>query len=391
MTDIINDSNISDKLNSKIIVDLPWVEKYRPDKISNIIAHEQILNTLSTLMEKNNFPHVIFYGPPGTGKTTTILACAKHMYGDSYTNMVLELNGSDDRGINVVREQIKDFSQSEIFSNEVFNVNKKKHKLVVLDEADSMTYDAQFALRRVIETYTNTTRFCLICNYSTKIIPSLQSRCITFRFSPIPILDHIKHIEKIVKLEKINTNTEVINEIIKLSDGDMRKSLNILQSLHMTCGHTSLYERSINLSKGRECKAFSNFSEGHTSLSNFSEDYQPKEELNNDYSTSFIDLDSLYKNIGYPLPKEKKLITETIIKSDIITAFNYVKKLEEQKSLSLNDILNELVSYIITNKVYTPIKTARIISKLSEIEYYLAGNINTSIQLGAIISILKSV
>ena len=382
MTDIINDSNIlSNKLNSKTILGLPWVEKYRPDKISNIIAHEEILKTLSTLMEKNNFPHVIFYGPPGTGKTTTILACAKHMYGESFTNMVLELNGSDDRGINVVREQIKDFSQSEIFSNEVFNVNKKKHKLVILDEADSMTYDAQFALRRVIETYTNTTRFCLICNYSTKIIPSLQSRCITFRFPPIPILDHIKHIEKIIKLEKINTGAEVINEIIKLSDGDMRKSLNILQSLHMTCGHTSLYERSINFSKGRECKALSNFSEG----------YQAKEELNNDYSTSFIDLDSLYKNIGYPLPKEKKLITETIIKSDIITAFNYVKKLEEQKSLSLNDILNELVSYIITNKVYTPIKTARIISKLSEIEYYLAGNINTSIQLGAIISILKSV
>jgi replication factor C subunit 3/5 len=335
-------------------------------------------------MEKNNFPHVIFYGPPGTGKTTTILACAKHMYGESFTNMVLELNGSDDRGINVVREQIKDFSQSEIFSNEVFNVNKKKHKLVVLDEADSMTYDAQFALRRVIETYTNTTRFCLICNYSTKIIPSLQSRCITFRFSPIPILDHIKHIEKIVKLEKINTNAEVINEIIKLSDGDMRKSLNILQSLHMTCG--------------RECFAFSNFSEGHTSLSNLSKGREcfafsnfSEKELDNNFSTSFIDLDSLYKNIGYPLPKEKKLITETIIKSDIITAFNYVKKLEEQKSLSLNDILNELVSYIITNKVYTPIKTARIISKLSEIEYYLAGNINTSIQLGAIISILKSV
>ena len=127
MTTVINDSNISStNIQSDRLIDLPWVEKYRPDKISNIIAHEQILNTLSTLMEKNNFPHVIFYGPPGTGKTTTILACAKHMYGESFTNMVLELNGSDDRGINVVREQIKEFSQSEIFSNEVFNVNKKK-------------------------------------------------------------------------------------------------------------------------------------------------------------------------------------------------------------------------------------------------------------------------
>ena len=378
MRNAINNSNISssdvnlkdldlpsDKLeNIKYSrpTDLPWVEKYRPDKITNIIAHGEILKTLSTLMEKNNFPHVIFYGPPGTGKTTTILACAKHMYGESFTNMVLELNGSDDRGINVVREQIKDFSQSEIFSNEVFNINKKKHKLVILDEADSMTYDAQFALRRVIETYTNTTRFCLICNYSTKIIPSLQSRCITFRFSPIPILDHIKHIEKIVQLEKINTNSEVIHEIIKLSDGDMRKSLNILQSLHMTCDNRVSIASS-NLSKGKS----------------------------NNFSTSFIDLDSLYKNIGYPLPKEKILITETMIKSDIITAFNYVKKLEEQKSISLNDILNDLVFYIINKKIYTPIKTARIVSKLSEIEFYLAGNINTSIQLGAIISILKSV
>jgi replication factor C subunit 3/5 len=322
---------------------LPWVEKYRPNEIINIISHKEILNTLTNLMDKNNFPHVIFYGPPGTGKTTTILACAKHMYGDSFPNMVLELNGSDDRGINVVREQIKDFSQSEMFSNEIFNVNKKKHKLVILDEADSMTYDAQFALRRVIEIYTTTTRFCLICNYSTKIIPSLQSRCITFRFSPIPILDHIDHIKKIVKLENINTNDEVISEIIRLSDGDMRKSLNVLQSLYMTCGIKN------------------------------------------------ITMDMLYKNIGYPLPKEKELIIDMIIKSDIVTAYKFVKQIESQKSLSLNDILNDLVNHIITKKVFTPIKMARILAGLSEIEYYLAGNINTSIQLGAIISVLKNV
>jgi replication factor C subunit 3/5 len=322
---------------------LPWVEKYRPDQIMNIISHKEILDTLKNLMNKNNFPHVIFYGPPGTGKTTTILACAKHMYGSSYPNMVLELNGSDDRGINIVREQIKEFSQSEMFSNEIFNVNKKKHKLVILDEADSMTYDAQFALRRVIETYTATTRFCLICNYSTKIIPSLQSRCITFRFSPIPSNDHIEHIKKIILIENINTNDEVITEIIKLSDGDMRKSLNILQSLHMTFGE------------------------------------------------EFINIDTLYNNIGHPLQKEKKIIIDTIIKSDILTAYKYVKKIEIDKSLSLNDILNDLVNHLITNKIYPPIKLSRILVKLSEIEYYLAGNINVSIQLGAIISILKSV
>jgi len=321
---------------------LPWVEKYRPDKIENIISHKEILNTLSTLMEKNNFPHVILYGPPGTGKTTTILACAKHMFGQSYTNMVLELNGSDDRGINVVREQIKDFSQSDLFSNEIFNVNKKNHKLVILDEADSMTYDAQFALRRVIETFTSSTRFCLICNYSTKIIPSLQSRCITFRFSPIPVEDHVSHIKKIVELETMNLDEHVIHEIIRLSDGDMRKSINVLQSLFMTCGK------------------------------------------------DLINMASLYKNIGYPHPEEKKDIINKILTLDLASAYEFVKKIELTKSLSLNDILNDLVTYIITHKVFTPIKKARILSGLGEIEHFLSGNVNSSIQLGAIISVIKS-
>jgi replication factor C subunit 3/5 len=321
---------------------LPWIEKYRPDQIEDIISHKDILNTLSTLMEKNNFPHIILYGPPGTGKTTTILACAKHMFGPSFANMVLELNGSDDRGINVVREQIKDFSQSDLFSNEIFNINKKNHKLVILDEADSMTYDAQFALRRVIETYTSTTRFCLICNYSTKIIPSLQSRCITFRFSPIPVSDHIAHIKKIVELESMNLDDPVIHEIIRLSDGDMRKSINVLQSLFMTCGQ------------------------------------------------KHIDMNSLYKNIGYPLPKEKQEIINKILSLELADSFEFVKKIELDKSLSLNDILNDLVTHIITHKVFTPIKKARILVGLGEIEYYLAGNVNSSIQLGAIISVIKS-
>jgi len=333
-------SNKSNKSNKSS--NLPWVEKYRPDQIENIISHKEILNTLKTLMDKNNFPHVILYGPPGTGKTTTILACAKHMFGPSYSNMVLELNGSDDRGINVVREQIKDFSQSDLFSNEIFNVNKKNHKLVILDEADSMTYDAQFALRRVIETYTNTTRFCLICNYSTKIIPSLQSRCITFRFSPIPVEEHISHIEKIVQLESMNVDLNVIKEIIRLSDGDMRKSLNVLQSLYMTCGQEQ------------------------------------------------IDMCSLYRNIGYPLPEEKQEIINKILTLDLAAAYTYVKKIELEKSLSLNDILGDLVQHILTHKVFTPIKKARILSALGEIEFYLSGNINSSIQLGAIISVIKS-
>jgi replication factor C subunit 3/5 len=320
---------------------IPWVEKYRPQTIETIISHKDILNTLYSLINKKNFPHVIFYGPSGTGKTTTILACAKKMYGESYNNMVLELNGSDDRGINVVREQIKDFSSSEMFTNIIFNKNKKKHKLVILDEADSMTHDAQFALRRVIENFSSTTRFCLICNYSTKIITSLQSRCIIFRFSLIPEEEHLKHLTNIVKLENINIDENVLIEIIKISEGDLRKSLNILQSLSIS------------------------------------------------YHMKHINLNNLYINLAYPDSYLKKKIVDTIINNNIKDAFLIIKKMEQDNNIAITDILNELVSYIINESNFSNFKIAKILNKYSDIEFFLSGNVNLTIQLSSIISIFK--
>ena len=157
---------------------LPWIEKYRPQKLSNIVHHPNIIYALKKLIKKGQLPHMLFYGASGTGKTSTIMATAKKLYNEDISFMVLELNASDDRGINIVREEIKEFAESR-------NMFKTGIKLIILDEADSMTYDAQFALRRVIEKYSYNTRFCLICNYMNKIIPAIRSRCMQFRFSPI--------------------------------------------------------------------------------------------------------------------------------------------------------------------------------------------------------------
>jgi replication factor C subunit 3/5 len=173
---------------------LPWVEKYRPKDFSELVAHEDITNTIQRLIDQNRLPHLLFYGPPGTGKTSTILACARRLYGPNYHSMVLELNASDDRGIDVVREQIKDFASTrKIFSSGI--------KLVILDEADAMTNAAQAALRRVIEKFTKNTRFCLICNYISKIIPALQSRCTRFRFGPIPKDAVSKRLNHVIECE----------------------------------------------------------------------------------------------------------------------------------------------------------------------------------------------
>ena len=152
------------------VANLTWVEKYRPGALQELISHEDIIGTIRKFLHEDKLPHLLFYGPPGTGKTSTILACAKEIYSPrEFNSMVLELNASDDRGISVVRGQILNFASTRTIFNSGF-------KLVILDEADSMTNDAQNALRRIIEKFTDNVRFCLICNYLSKIIPALQSR-----------------------------------------------------------------------------------------------------------------------------------------------------------------------------------------------------------------------
>ena len=153
---------------------IPLTEKYRPKNLNEIISHDNIINSITNMIDNNCLPHLLFYGQPGTGKTSTILAILNKLY-DNNSLMYLKLNASDDRGINVVRNQIKNFSETKSF----FSNN---YKFIILDEADYMTIDAQLSLRRIIEEYHNNIRFCIICNYLYKIIPEIKSRCALFRF-----------------------------------------------------------------------------------------------------------------------------------------------------------------------------------------------------------------
>ncbi|MFA5381574.1 MAG: replication factor C small subunit [Candidatus Micrarchaeia archaeon] len=201
---------------------LPWTEKYRPSKLDDIIGHTEIINTLKAFVKQKNMPNLLFAGPPGIGKTTAVLALAKELFGDDYKSCVLELNASDTRGIEVVRGQIKEFAKQIALSGAPF-------KIIFLDEADSLTPDAQHALRRTMELYAGITRFILSCNYSSKIIEPLQSRCSVFRFTYLSNEDIEKMIINIANKENLKIDKSSSNALIYISNGDMRKSVNALQ------------------------------------------------------------------------------------------------------------------------------------------------------------------
>lgn len=209
---------------------IPWVEKYRPSKLSDIKGQNKVINTLKNMVNNGNLPNLIFHGSAGTGKTSTILALIKYLYKDNSTYMTLELNASDDRGINVVRDDIKDFSETKSFFTTGI-------KIVILDEVDAMTLEAQDTLRYFMDKYSKTTRFCLICNYFHKIIEPIKSRCCVFRFLPLS-LQHTKNvILNICSKENIHIDDKSIHTIYHISNGDIRKSINILQSISINKTH----------------------------------------------------------------------------------------------------------------------------------------------------------
>lgn len=280
---------------------LPWTEKYRPKKLSDVVGQKETVELLKAYVKAGNLPNMLFSGPPGVGKTTCALALAHEIYGKDISGNFLELNASDERGIEVVRGRIKDFARS-------ISLGGVPFKIIFLDEGDALTADAQQALRRTMESYSKITRFIISANYSSKIIEPLQSRCAIFRFIPLEEKDVKKELERIAKEEKLKVDDAALSAIYYVSEGDMRKAINILQGASMHSQHITeeLVHKVSSRARPKEIREMI-----ETALNgDFKNARQKLDKLMIDYGLSGEDvIFQIYREVpSLAIPEEKKVV-----------------------------------------------------------------------------------
>lgn len=307
----------------------PWIEKYRPDDLLQIKGQQKVIKTLKKMIDNGNFPNLIFHGQAGTGKTSMIHVLAKYIYKDYFDKMVIELNASDDRGINVVREEIKDFVEKK-------NLFKSGLKLVVLDEVDAMTIEAQYALRYIMDKFSKTTRFCLICNYFHKIIEPIKSRSCVFRFLPLSYQDTTKIINHICHKENINVSSKVIKIIYQLSNGDVRRAINLLQSISLK--KTKITDSLVLSISGN-----------------------PSNTMLNKIISFLFDEKISYKD-----------------------TFKKIKRILDKEGFSLTNLINQIGNYLLKNRTHL-----EILPKLSLLEFQVNQSTFSQIYLYGLISFFK--
>jgi len=346
---IEDDVEMKDETKNTKTEKLPFVEKYRPYSLDKIISQDDIIKTLKKFLNKNSLTHLLFYGTAGTGKTTCAKAIANVLYGEHKTGNILELNASDERGIDIVKEQIKNFCQTlNSFSNFNFDSNEKNtnfFKLVVLDEADMMTTDAQSALRRIMEKYTNNVRFILICNQIHKIHPAVQSRCMRFRFRPINNEKCLNRLKEICNCENIKFDNDLtLKTIIQLGDRDMRKMLNLLEA-------TSLASKSDN----------------------------------------YITINDVYITAGLPSLNEFTEIVNEIKKKNVNFGELYEKINKERlsKGYSVQDLINLLHKVVKNSTGLNDEQTKKCYLKLAEMDFILRKGGNEEVVLQNFICLIR--
>ena len=305
-----------------------WIEKYRPKKLDDIVGQVEVIKRLKSYVQTRNLPHLLFSGPPGVGKTASAICVVRELFGEDWTNNFTELNASDERGIDVVRTKIKNFAR-------ISPLGDAEFKIIFLDEADALTSDAQSALRRTMEKYTSTCRFILSCNYSSKIIEPIQSRCAVYRFRPISTEAVEERLAHIAKEEGANLTGDGMEAIKYVAAGDMRRAINALQAAAML--------------------------------------------------DKTVDMDAIYKSTATARPEEVQELVKFSLEGDFMKARGMLDKLLIEQGLSGEDIIGQIFRGMMDMTIPDKLKVD-LIDRIGEIDFRMAEGANERIQLEALIA-----
>jgi replication factor C subunit 3/5 len=305
---------------------LPWIEKYRPETFNDISHHEEIIKSIENMIDNNNLMNMIFVGNMGSGKSSTSRVISRKLYGAQESLMTMKLNASDQRGINEIRDLVDNFASR--------SFNKNIVRMIILDEADAMTIDAQLVLSQLIDKYKTKIVFCVICNYIRKIHSNIKSRCILFRFKSLSVNSVFSRIKSISESEDISISDDLLYEMAKLSNGDMRQAINILYSVN--------FDKELTIEK-------------------------------------------LYQYIKKPSDKVSKNILKIFnSKKPISEKYSNVSDIIHKNGYSLFQLLQIILGYVIKTKKYN------LLPILAEMEMNLSGDFSESIQLSYLVSLFAN-